>query len=199
MIWASSVACCGLRPFLGLLHFSTWPPACRKQLRIAALPRFATLQSRQTKVLRRLRIAALPRFATLDSGKCLTTGTLRIAALPRFATLEITPTPIDSQLRIAALPRFATLWERWEPFISRLRIAALPRFATLDGGKIPPEHCAADCGPSSVCYTTDPQKPLSDTDFTYFKLRKTPTERVKPVPLGVFFPNRSQYGQTACP
>ena len=78
---------------------------------------------------------------------------LRIAALPRFATLIRDWTVAVDGLRIAALPRFATLNDGSQVQVGRLRIAALPRFATLDGRAPDAEADAADCGPSSVCYT----------------------------------------------
>ena len=40
-----------------------------------------------------------------------------------------------------------------QPLLVLLRIAALPRFATLRGKRHTVPRDAADCGPSSVCYT----------------------------------------------
>ena len=78
---------CGLRPFLGLRHLRGEDWLVSRKLRIAALPRFATLRFPAAPLPFGLRIAALPRFATLINKFAELATKLRIAALPRFATL----------------------------------------------------------------------------------------------------------------
>ena len=120
-----------MRPFLGLLHFARhfiWP---WERLRIAALPRFATLGSATLPDLDELRIAALPRFATLAGGNGKSVKALRIAALPRFATLCVCVAMVGL---LAADCGPSSVCYTGE-----------------DGAAL--YQWAADCGPSSVCYT----------------------------------------------